>query len=370
MQRGQRRPCSAAARAFPCRTSICRCPPSAKRIAATSSFGIEKGIDLIAASFVCRPSDVADPSASSAPITGGSHVQIFSKIENRMGVNNFDEILKVSDGIMVARGDLGVEVDMEEVPVLQKQFIHKCNVARQAGHHRDADARFHDPQPAPRPARRPATWRTPSSTARTRSCSPARRPRANTRLRPSARWCASPTYIEAHQLHDNTQLLQQEAVRNATVRTVANAVSLFLLPDGARPQRERDHHPEQLPARRRAWLPASARIARSSPRPRASTHTNQLGPELRRCARAHGRERRHGRAHQTPPSKRRSRAGWSRPATWSSSPRACRPAFPARPTSSRRTSSATCSCAARRGQRLRERQRLHRQHAQRFGERL
>ena len=56
-------------------------------------------------------------------------MKIFSKIENRMGVDNFDEILKVSDGIMVARGDLGVEVDLEEVPVLQKRFIHKCNIA-------------------------------------------------------------------------------------------------------------------------------------------------------------------------------------------------------------------------------------------------
>ena len=77
-------------------------------------FGIEKGIDLIAASFVCRPSDVLTLRKLCAD-NGGSHVQIFSKIENRMGVNNFDEILKVSDGIMVARGDLGVEVDMEEV---------------------------------------------------------------------------------------------------------------------------------------------------------------------------------------------------------------------------------------------------------------
>ena len=74
-------------------------------------FGIEKGIDLIAASFVCRPSDVLTIRKLCAD-NGGSHVQIFSKIENRMGVNNFDEILKVSDGIMVARGDLGVEVDM------------------------------------------------------------------------------------------------------------------------------------------------------------------------------------------------------------------------------------------------------------------
>jgi pyruvate kinase len=91
-------------------------------------FGIRMGIDLIAASFVCRPSDVL---AIRKILTehGASDIQIFSKIENRMGVDNFDEILKVSDGIMIARGDLGVEVDMEEVPVLQKMITRKCNAA-------------------------------------------------------------------------------------------------------------------------------------------------------------------------------------------------------------------------------------------------
>ncbi len=91
-------------------------------------FGIEQGIDMIAASFVCRPSDVLTI-RKLCQDNNGSHVKIISKIENRMGVNNFDDILKVSDGIMVARGDLGVEVDLEEVPVLQKQFIRKCNIA-------------------------------------------------------------------------------------------------------------------------------------------------------------------------------------------------------------------------------------------------
>ncbi|MBP3655656.1 MAG: pyruvate kinase [Clostridia bacterium] len=91
-------------------------------------FGIEQGIDLIAASFVCRPTDVLTI-RQLCEENGGSHVKIYSKIENRMGVDNFDEILKVSDGIMVARGDLGVEVEMEEVPLLQKMFIRKCMAA-------------------------------------------------------------------------------------------------------------------------------------------------------------------------------------------------------------------------------------------------
>ena len=91
-------------------------------------FGIRMGVDLIAASFVCRPSDVLAIRKILSE-NGADDIQIISKIENRMGVDHFDEILKVSDGIMVARGDLGVEVDMEEVPVLQKMIIRKCNMA-------------------------------------------------------------------------------------------------------------------------------------------------------------------------------------------------------------------------------------------------
>lgn len=91
-------------------------------------FGIEQGIDLVAASFICRADDIADI-RSILDENGGSHIQIFAKIENRTGVDHFDEILDVADGIMVARGDLGVEVEMEEVPLLQKAFIRKCNAA-------------------------------------------------------------------------------------------------------------------------------------------------------------------------------------------------------------------------------------------------
>lgn len=88
-------------------------------------FGIEKGFDYIAASFVRKPEDVLNIKKV-LDENGGSHIKVIAKIENREGINNFDKILEVADGIMVARGDLGVEIPMEEVPIRQKEFIHKC----------------------------------------------------------------------------------------------------------------------------------------------------------------------------------------------------------------------------------------------------
>jgi len=87
-------------------------------------YGIRVGFDYIAASFVRRPKDVL-AIREVLKQNGGEHIKIIAKIENREGIDNFDEILAVSDGIMVARGDLGVEIPMEEVPILQKQFIKK-----------------------------------------------------------------------------------------------------------------------------------------------------------------------------------------------------------------------------------------------------
>lgn len=91
-------------------------------------FGIEHGIDFIAASFVRRASDVLEI-RSLLEENGGSHIHIIPKIENQEGVDNIDEILAVSDGLMVARGDLGVEIPTENVPLVQKLLIRKCNEA-------------------------------------------------------------------------------------------------------------------------------------------------------------------------------------------------------------------------------------------------
>ncbi|WP_010272068.1 pyruvate kinase [Paenibacillus senegalensis] len=91
-------------------------------------FGIEQGIDFIAASFVRKASDVMEI-RELLERHNASDIQIISKIENQEGVDNLDEILEVSDGLMVARGDLGVEIPAEEVPLVQKEMIRKCNLA-------------------------------------------------------------------------------------------------------------------------------------------------------------------------------------------------------------------------------------------------
>lgn len=89
-------------------------------------FGAENEIDIVAASFIRKASDVLDIKKVLGK-ADAENIQVFSKIENRQGVNNIDEIIKFSDGIMVARGDLGVEIPAEEVPVVQKMIIEKCN---------------------------------------------------------------------------------------------------------------------------------------------------------------------------------------------------------------------------------------------------
>ena len=89
-------------------------------------FGINQGIDFIAASFVRKASDVL-AIREILEKNNANDIQIISKIENQEGVENIDEILTVSDGIMVARGDLGVEIPTEDMPIVQKNMIKKCN---------------------------------------------------------------------------------------------------------------------------------------------------------------------------------------------------------------------------------------------------
>ncbi len=90
-------------------------------------FGIEQGVDFIAASFIRSANDVLEIRKILEEHQASIH--IISKIENQQGVDHLDEILTLSDGLMVARGDLGVEIPTEQVPLVQKQMIAKCNLA-------------------------------------------------------------------------------------------------------------------------------------------------------------------------------------------------------------------------------------------------
>ena len=90
-------------------------------------FGIEQGVDFIAASFVSRKEDVLEIK-SLLDANGGSDIEIIAKIENQSGVDNVEQICSACGGIMIARGDLGVEIPYVEVPVVQKRLTRKCRM--------------------------------------------------------------------------------------------------------------------------------------------------------------------------------------------------------------------------------------------------
>ncbi|MCF7925534.1 MAG: pyruvate kinase [Candidatus Izimaplasma sp.] len=88
-------------------------------------WGCKNNVDFIAASFVRRAEDVQEI-RNIMKENGNENIQIIAKIENKEGVENIDEIINVADGVMIARGDLGVEVPAEDVPIIQKSIINKC----------------------------------------------------------------------------------------------------------------------------------------------------------------------------------------------------------------------------------------------------
>ena len=163
-----------------------RCP---RRTSDDLRWALRLGVDMIALSFVRDADDVDD--VHEIMDEEGVRLPVIAKIEKPQAVDNLDEIVDAFDGIMVARGDLGVELPLEEVPLVQKRADRAGPAQRQAGHRRDPDARVDDRELPPDPRR--GLRRRQRGARRRRRGDAVRRDqrRASTRSRRSRRWPGS-----------------------------------------------------------------------------------------------------------------------------------------------------------------------------------
>jgi pyruvate kinase len=124
-----------------------RLPAITEKDRANIRFGIEQDMDFVAASFVRRPEHVLEIQQILA--AAGSHLQVIAKIEDQEGLANIDDIIRVSQGIMIARGDLGVQLPTEEIPLAQKRIILKCHRQNKAviTATQMLDSMIHNPKP-------------------------------------------------------------------------------------------------------------------------------------------------------------------------------------------------------------------------------
>ena len=150
-------------------------------------FGIEHSVDFVACSFVSKAQDILDV-RNFLKEHGSTDIDLIAKIENRTGVNNLNEILDVSDGIMIGRGDMGVEIPYEELPDIQKTIINACRIAgkRCITATEMLESMIKNPR-----VRKFPTLPTPCTTVPARSCFRAKRRRAPIPYKRLRLWRAS-----------------------------------------------------------------------------------------------------------------------------------------------------------------------------------
>ena len=163
-------------RGFPCR-------PLLTKIVPDLAWAVEQDIDYIALSFVRSPKDLEELRYELRRYT--SDLQVISKIERPEAVECLDEIINLSDAVLVARGDLGVEMDLSKVPLIQKKIVHLCARSGKPVIVATQMLQTMSNRPCPR-GPKSVTWPTPFLTAPMRLCSRPRRPLAAIPLKRSA----------------------------------------------------------------------------------------------------------------------------------------------------------------------------------------